>query len=73
MSYSGKGSSLEQKFRVWFDNVFARIVGFVIRSATIIFGLIAIGLIAVVGFVLALLWPAVPVLPILFIVLGVAK
>lgn len=69
-SYAGAGSSLEQKFRAWFDNVFARIIGFIIRFFTIIFGLLATILVGIFGLILALFWPFVPLLPLILVIVS---
>jgi hypothetical protein len=70
ISYAGNGSSLEQKFRAWFDNVFARIIGFIIRLFTIIFGLTATMLVGAFGLILALFWPFVPLLPFVLLIVS---
>lgn len=72
-SYSGPNDSLDVKFHVWFDNLFARSIGFVIRSFVILFGSLAIILVVIFGTVLALLWPLVPFIPLVLIILTVVQ
>ena len=71
-SYAPTTSSLDLNFRVWFDNFFARIIGFVIRLSVIFFALVIISFVAVAGLIMALFWPLVPFLFILLVVLGVS-
>lgn len=68
--YAGSTESLETKFRVWFDNVFARIIGFVIRFFTIIFGTIAALLMGAVGLILAVIWPIIPLSPFILMIVS---
>jgi hypothetical protein len=71
-SYAPDSSSLDLKFRVWFDNLFARIIGFVIRLGVIFFAISVIVFVAIIGLFLALLWPLVPLLMPVLIYFGVA-
>lgn len=71
-SYKSGNASLEEKFRVWFDNIFARVIGFIVRMLTITFGLVALVIVFIVSLILALVWPLVPFLPILLIYLGIS-
>lgn len=68
---SAKDASLDDKMRILFDNLFARAFGFVIRTGTIIISIILILLVAVLSIVLAILWPVIPFLPLVFVYLGV--
>lgn len=69
-TYSGSNIAVGQKIRILFDNIFSRIVGFVVRALTILFGLVIIAILAVIGFIFALVWPIIPVLPVVLIVVG---
>ncbi len=51
--------------RAWFDQMFSRVFGAVIRSIMIVIGSVAILLEAMIGGVRLVLWPAIPLLPIL--------
>lgn len=69
-SYSGPHSSMELKMRVFFDNIFARIVGFVIRAGVLVFGILASIFVFIFGLLLALLWPIVPVTPVVLMIMA---
>lgn len=68
--YAGESAALDTKIHVLLDNLFARFFGFIIRSAVLAIGLIVLILTFVLGVVLALMWPIIPVLPIVFMVLA---
>lgn len=70
-SYSGPSAALDDKLRVWLDNVFARAIGFVIRVFVLVFGSLAVVVAYGGGLLLAVLWPLVPLLPFVCIVLAV--
>lgn len=72
-SYSRPNSPLDVKLHVLMDNVFARIVGFIVRVSVLIFGLIACGITFIFGLVLAIAWPLVPLIPLFFIVMTVVQ
>lgn len=72
-SYSGPNDSIDVKFHVWFDNLFARSIGFVIRSCVLLFGSLSIIVVVIFGTVLAIIWPFVPLIPLLLIVLTVVQ
>jgi hypothetical protein len=72
-SHSNPTDPLELKFRAWFDTLFARMVGFVIRSSVLVFGIITSFFLLIFGTVLAILWPIVPALPIAFIILTIVQ
>lgn len=69
--YAGPGAPIDVKLHVLFDNVFARVFGFVIRIGLIFVGLAVSAVAIVVSTAIALVWPIVPTLPVLFIVLAV--
>ncbi len=69
--YAGPGSSFDIKFRVLLDNLFARAFGFVIRSGVLIFGAIATILTALFSLFAAVIWPAIPLLPFIFVLAGI--
>jgi hypothetical protein len=70
-SYSRPNSTIDVKIQIAIDNVFARMVGFVVRSSVLLFGLISCSLVFLFGIVLAIFWPIVPMLPVLLIMLSV--
>lgn len=66
------GDSLGAKFRAWGDNVFSRLVGFVVRTIVLFTALIVIVCVLVFSIVELIVWPLLPpAIPVL-IVLGVA-
>jgi hypothetical protein len=71
-SYAPRESSFDLKLRVWFDNIFARIIGFVIRITVILFSVVIMIFVAIFGLVIALIWPIVPLLFPLLIIFGVS-
>jgi hypothetical protein len=73
VSHVPRESSLDDKFHAAFDNLFARCFGFVIRSVVIIASLIIIFITILASIVLVLVWPIIPVLPIVFMYLGLIK
>ena len=58
------GESLAEKFQAFIDRLVSRIVGAIMRLGLLIFGLIALILESVIGFMLVALWPLVPFAPI---------
>lgn len=72
-SHSGPNDSIDVKFHAWFDNLFARMIGFVIRSSVLVFGTLSVVVVVLFGTVLALLWPLVPLLPVLLVLLTVMQ
>lgn len=72
-SHSGPNDSIDVKIHAWFDTLFARMVGFVIRSSVLVFGAIASIFAVLFGTILAILWPLIPLLPVLFVMLTVVQ
>lgn len=70
-TYSGPSAALDTKMRVLLDNIFSRVFGFVIRIFVIFIGSILCMAVFVFGVALAVLWPAVPFLPFIYILLAV--
>lgn len=60
---SGRGT-FQDKLREWLDKQFSRFFGFIIRSLLILLGLVWLVLQAVGGFILFLIWPLLPLLPV---------
>ena len=61
---SGPGNSLGDSFRGGVDRLISRIIGSMVRSATILFGVIAIALQAAYTAVIMIMWWLVPLAPI---------
>jgi hypothetical protein len=64
------GTSLQDKLRALVDNTVSRCVGFVVRLMALLLALLTIGAYAVVGGALLALWPAIPLLGPVLIVVG---
>lgn len=65
----GINSSLDVRIRRFFDRLVSRFIGALLRSAVMIIGIFYITLKALFGLILLAIWPFVPILPIIFIVL----
>ena len=70
-TYTGQNTPFNVKIHIFFDNLFARAIGFLIRTFVIIFGLIVLLGVTIFGIILAVLWPIVPALPVVFIIMAV--
>jgi len=64
-------SSLELKFHMFLDRLVSRSIGFVSRLILLFIGSIFIILGGILGLVLIILWPIIPMFPIIGIVLSV--
>lgn len=56
------GGSLEQRGRAVLDNAISRLVGFTVRLVALIAACLLIALYAVIGGLIVLLWPVLPIL-----------
>lgn len=54
------GSNIEERFRAWGDNLFSRIVGFVVRSVVLLAALLVIVLVAALTVIELAVWPLLP-------------
>lgn len=57
------------QFRAFFDRLLSRIIGAVVRSFLIIFGLVAIFLQALFGLIFMLFWLIMPMLPVVGLIM----
>lgn len=57
--------SLQVQLQAWGDRLFSRVIGAVIRSLLIIFGLISVAFVAAAGLICVLIWPFLPAAPLL--------
>mgnify|MGYP003590462909 CR=1 FL=1 len=69
--YSGPSAALDTKIHVLIDNVFSRLFGFVIRSGVLLMGLLGCIILFISGVILAVVWPIVPLLPVVCVILAV--
>lgn len=65
----GVRGSLEVQVRAWFDRQFSRLVGLIVRSSVILFGLVVAAMLGALGVIQLLVWPLVPVAPIIGVVM----
>lgn len=56
----GKNANLQQRLQAWIGNQISRVVGFLVRSFTLIAALLAAGLMAVAAVALTIVWPLLP-------------
>lgn len=55
------GASLEERFRAWFDNLFSRMVGFVVRLFVLLAALATLVAMALLTALEVVVWPLLPV------------
>ncbi len=55
------GASLEERFRAWGDNLFSRMVGFVVRFFVLLATLVTLVLVALLTAIELVIWPLLPV------------
>ena len=67
----GSGGTLQMKIQAWFDKLFSRFIGAIIRTLLIFVGTAWILIQALVDIILLAIWPFVPVLPIIGLFLAV--
>lgn len=58
------------QLRAWADLQISRVIGAMVRLAVILFGLIATLLVVVVAFALLIIWPFIPVAPIIAVIIA---
>lgn len=59
------------RWQAFMDKLFSRAIGAVVRIFIIVAGIIALTVQAVLGLALAIIWPIIPFLPIVCIILGI--
>lgn len=69
ISVGEKGNDIGSKFRAWGDRTISRIIGAFVRFFMIILGLIVIIFVLIISSLKLALWPLVPFLPLLGLVL----
>jgi len=63
------GTSFPEKVRAFFDRLLSRIIGFVIRTFMMLFGVIVILAQSILGLVFLVFWLIIPILPIVGLIL----
>ena len=66
---AGEHASLDIKFRMFLDRLISRIVGFFSRLTLLLVGLVIIVFGGIVSLILIILWPFIPLIPVVGIVL----
>lgn len=66
------GNDIGSRFRAWGDRMFSRVIGAFMRTFMIIFGLITLLLTLLIGLVRLVLWPAVPILPVVGLIVMIS-
>ena len=64
------GKTMQDQLRAFGDNLFSRFFGAGVRGLFIVMGLFAALFAAILGFIQLLLWPLVPLLPLIGIILA---
>jgi len=60
------------QMRAFFDRLISRVIGGIIRTTVIIFGSITLFIAVVIGAFRVVLWPIIPLLPIVFVFFALA-
>lgn len=68
-----ENSSLDLKFHMFIDRLVSRIVGFFSRLILLLAGCITIVFGGIISFVIIILWPFIPLTPIIGVVLTIIK
>lgn len=55
------GASLQAKMRAWGDNLFSRMIGFVIRISVLFAAALSMGFVALFTLIELVLWPLLPI------------
>jgi hypothetical protein len=61
--------SIQVVFQAWLDRLVSRVIGAMLRTTIIFVGIISLIVMTLVSILRVLLWPALPLLPVIFIVL----
>lgn len=68
---SAPGKGLDAKVHAALDNLVSRCIGFVIRSTVVLVAAIAIVITTLLGILMAVLWPLIPIAIIVFMIKGI--
>jgi hypothetical protein len=64
----GHGGDLDAQMRAWADRTFSRVVGAFMRSLFVLIGMVTAVVLFVIGGLQMIIWPCVPLLPIVAII-----
>ena len=67
---AGTDASIDTKFHMWVDRLISRMVGFVSRLILLLVGLVIILVGGILSLVMVVLWPVIPFLPIVGVMLS---
>lgn len=67
---TSRNSSIEYRFRASVDNLVSRVVGFVVRSIVMFAAVVMMAVMGVACIVTVLIWPFLPVLPMLLLLIS---
>lgn len=70
VSVAGNGTSLEAKKNALLDNMVSRFVGFLVRSSVFFVALLVVGFVLIANVLYVIVWPLIPILPIVAIIWG---
>jgi hypothetical protein len=70
---SAPGRSLEDKMRAWVDNMFSRVIGFIIRLFVLIGAGVTVLVVAVLTVIETLAWPLIPFAVPVLIIMGIVS
>ena len=69
-AYGSGGESIQAQLGDFFDKLLSRMIGFVLRLLIIIVGIIALAFVLVLSSVAIILWPLLPIFPIVSVILA---
>ena len=73
VTHARADQSFKAKQAAFVDNIVSRVVGFFVRLFTLITGVVAILAVVIFGFILVLLWPIIPILPAILIIVSLGS
>lgn len=65
------GTSIAEKWRAWGDNLFSRIIGFVVRLLVLLAALVCLMLVGLATIVELVIWPLLPIAVVACIIEGI--
>lgn len=68
---SQPGRSLEDRFHAWVDNMFSRVIGFIVRAGVLFAALITLIAVFLLTVVEVIIWPLLPIAVPVLVIMGV--